>query len=224
MQQHVPRLLTDRLVLRPWRAEEAGIRRALWSERDPRVPAHRRLDAQGRPTVEELAERIRSTEAAFGIGLLALELKSTGEVVGYCGLTGNDYGENDQPEFAYELLQAHWGHGYATEAAAAIVSLARSTGFRMLWAGVRDWNTASRRVLSKLGFAETGRVEADPVHGDSLITLGCCCEHPGSSLLTDRCRADARSRWRVRRAQHHAARRARGSRLPGSATCLTAPP
>ena len=170
MQQPEPRLQTGRLVLRPWRVQEADIRRALWAERDPRVPAHRRLDAQGRPTVEELAERIRSTAPAHGIGLLALELKATREVIGYCGLTGNDYGENDEPELAYELLRAHWGRGYATEAATAIVDWARSAGFRMLWAGVRDWNTASRRVLAKLGFVETGRVEAGPVHGDSLIT------------------------------------------------------
>jgi ribosomal-protein-alanine N-acetyltransferase len=32
-------------------------------------------------------------------------------------------------------------------------------GYGRLWAGVRDWNVASRRVLGKLGFRETGRVE-----------------------------------------------------------------
>jgi ribosomal-protein-alanine N-acetyltransferase len=37
-----------------------------------------------------------------------------------------------------------------------------------LWAGVRDWNIASRRVLAKLGFQETGAVERDAAHGDSL--------------------------------------------------------
>jgi RimJ/RimL family protein N-acetyltransferase len=30
---------------------------------------------------------------------------------------------------------------------------------------------ASRRVLEKLGFRETGRVERDPVHGDSLLAV-----------------------------------------------------
>lgn len=170
MEQPEPRLETDCLVLRPWRVDEASIRRALWAERDPRVPAHRRLDAEGRPAVADLAERIRTTEPAFGIGLLAIELKATGEVIGYCGLTENEYGEDENPELAYELLRDHWGRGYATEAAEAVLAWARSAGIRMLWAGVRDWNVASRRVLAKLGFVETGRVEADPVHGDSLIT------------------------------------------------------
>jgi RimJ/RimL family protein N-acetyltransferase len=51
------------------------------------------------------------------------------------------------------------------------VDVARTTGYRRLWATVRDWNTASRRVLAKLGFEETGRVEPDAVHGASVFTV-----------------------------------------------------
>lgn len=36
---------------------------------------------------------------------------------------------------------------------------------------MREWNAASRRVLAKLDFRETGQVEADAVHGDSLLTV-----------------------------------------------------
>ena len=36
---------------------------------------------------------------------------------------------------------------------------ASEAGYRRLWAGVWDWNVASRRVLEKLGFREAGRVE-----------------------------------------------------------------
>jgi hypothetical protein len=45
----VPVLETERLLLRPWRATEAVVQRRLWEERDPRAPAHRRIDAQGVP-------------------------------------------------------------------------------------------------------------------------------------------------------------------------------
>ena len=145
---------------------DAAVQHGLWTERDPRVPPHRRISAEGRPTVADLEERIRSSAQP---DLLAIELLSSGEVIGYCGLIPREL--PDEPELAYELLQAQWGHGYATEAGLAVVNWARSTGHNRLWAGVRDWNVASRRVLSKLGFVETGRVEPDAVHGDSLLTV-----------------------------------------------------
>ncbi|MVA76741.1 GNAT family N-acetyltransferase [Auraticoccus sp. F435] len=160
-------LETGRLVLRPWRVEEAVVQRQLWLERDPRVPPHRRVDAAGRPTVADLEEWIR-THPPGSTGLLALERKADGEVVGYCGLVeGTCEGE---PELAYELLRRFWGRGYATEAAEAVLEWARSSGYRRVWATVREWNTASRRVLAKLGFVETDRVQPDPLHGDTLVT------------------------------------------------------
>jgi RimJ/RimL family protein N-acetyltransferase len=61
--------------------------------------------------------------------------------------------------------------GYATEAGQAVVTWVGEAGYRRLWAGVRDWNVASRRVLEKLGFRETGRVQPDAVHGDNLLTV-----------------------------------------------------
>jgi [ribosomal protein S5]-alanine N-acetyltransferase len=47
----------------------------------------------------------------------------------------------------------------------------QEAGYGRLWAGVRDWNVSSRRVLEKLGFRETGRVERHAVHGDSVLTV-----------------------------------------------------
>jgi len=164
-------LETDRLSLRPWRVSDAAFHRRLWLERDPRVPPHRRIDANGRPTVAELEDRIRALPEDAPLRLLVVELSATGEPIGYCGLIENAALPPDEPEIAYELLRGHWGAGYATEAASAVVELARASGYPRLWATVRAWNTSSLRVLAKLGFAETGRVEADPVHGDSLCMM-----------------------------------------------------
>lgn len=160
-------LLTDRLTLRPWRVTDAVVQWELWTERDPRVPSHRRIDADGRPTVEDLEERIRAVREPR---LLAVERSATGEVLGYCGLIENTHGPTDEPELAFEFLRREWGRGYATEASWAIIGWAQEQGHRRLWATVRDWNAASRRVLAKLGFVETGRVDPDIVHGDSLFT------------------------------------------------------
>ena len=58
----------------------------------------------------------------------------------------------DEPEIAYELLKRVHGHGYATEAARAVLDAAIATGRERLWSTVRTWNTPSFRVLEKLGF------------------------------------------------------------------------
>jgi RimJ/RimL family protein N-acetyltransferase len=52
-----------------------------------------------------------------------------------------------------------------------VVTWADEAGYRRLWAGVWDWNVASRRVLEKLGFRETGRTEPRSVYGQSLLTV-----------------------------------------------------
>jgi ribosomal-protein-alanine N-acetyltransferase len=168
--EHLPGILsTERLVLRLREPADAGIMRQLWSERDERVPPHRRLNEEGRPTVEELAARIRAE--ATSSGLLAVERKGTGDVIGYCGINAPNDTAPNEPELAFELLRAVHGHGYATEAAAAVVDWARVAGYPRLRAGVWDWNLASRRVLAKLGFREAGSVGPGSTHGQSLMTI-----------------------------------------------------
>lgn len=162
-------LQTDRLVLRPWRVAEAAIQRELWLERDPRVPPHRRIDAQAHPRVEDLEDWIRASQPA-SLGLLAVERKAAGDVIGYCGLTDRGPGSEAEPELAFELLRRAWRQRYATEASLAVIDWARSSGYGRLWATVREWNTASRRVLAKVGFIETQRVERDELYGDNLFT------------------------------------------------------
>lgn len=171
-------LSTQRLLLRPSRPGDASVYRQLRTERDHRVPPHRRIDPVGRPTVAAIADDIRAETArpADAHRLLAVELQESRGVIGYCGLvdggvTFPDGSSPAEPELAYELLQSAHGHGYATEAGQAVVDWAASAGCMRLWATVREWNTASLRVLEKLGFHGTGEREPDDGHGASLIAV-----------------------------------------------------
>jgi len=161
-------LESGRLVLRPWRVAEAVVQRELWTERDPRVPPHRRIDAEGHPTVADLEESIRTNQPC-SIGLLAIERKTVGDVIGYCGLIDSGRGPEGEPELAFELLRRVWRQGYATEASLAVLDWASASGYEQVWATVWEWNTASLRVLEKLGFTEVERSE-DPINGTNLIT------------------------------------------------------
>lgn len=129
------------------------------------------VNAEGRPTVEDIAAQISAEQDESGLGLLAVERKGTADVVGYCGLILHGDGSPDEPELAYELLRATHNRGYATEAGEAIVAWAAGAGYRRLRAGVWDWNIASRRVLEKLGFREVARMEPESAHGYTVLTV-----------------------------------------------------
>lgn len=160
-------LVTERLRLRRWLPSDVEEYRGLWLERDPR--AVRRIDAEGRPTVEEMRGWLRDNPlmADRGLGLLPIELRDTGEFIGYCGLTVGR-GSFDEPEIAYELARRAHGRGYATEAARAVVEAAARTGRRRLWATVREWNAPSFRVLEKLGFHRSDRITEDAERGNTI--------------------------------------------------------
>ncbi|AJE40636.1 GNAT family N-acetyltransferase [Streptomyces nodosus] len=136
-------LETERLILRPWAESDAAEFCALLSER-----------GKGKPTVEHIrasiAELLTATETT-GIALLPIQRRAEGDFIGYCGLI---IGRStlEEPEIAYELFQRVHGHGYATEAAGAVLDAAVATGRKRLWSTVGTWNTPSLRVLEKLGF------------------------------------------------------------------------
>lgn len=113
--------------------------------------------------LEEIEDRLARQAAAAheaGFGLLTIRRRRDGEPIGYCGLIVGR-GSFDEPEIAYEVLAAHQGHGYATEAARAVVDAAFRTGRRRLWSSVGDWNVASLRVLEKIGFRADHTVTGD---------------------------------------------------------------
>ncbi len=127
----------------------------LWAESD--VDDYWALVAErgdGVPTVENIRGRIATQLAATaqtGIALLPIRRRIEGDFIGYCGLTVGR-ASVEEPEIAYELFERVHGHGYATEAARAVLDAAVGTGRIRLWSTVRIWNAPSFRVLEKLGF------------------------------------------------------------------------
>lgn len=65
---------------------------------------------------------------------------------------------NGSPEIGYGINDAYWGRGYATEAVAALCEWAFTMpGVVAVEAEAEADNERSKRVLSKLGFAHTGK-------------------------------------------------------------------
>jgi RimJ/RimL family protein N-acetyltransferase len=95
--------------------------------------------------------RQRARASVEGFGLFTIRRRVEGDPIGYVGLVLGR-ASVDEPELAYELLRCAHDHGYATEAAHAVLDAAFATGRVRIWSTVGSWNTASLRVLDKLGF------------------------------------------------------------------------
>ncbi len=73
------------------------------------------------------------------------------------GMVGIDWRAADAPELGYWLGVAHWGQGFATEAARAVIDyFFEEFDADYLYSGARVANPASRKVLEKCGFQWTG--------------------------------------------------------------------
>jgi RimJ/RimL family protein N-acetyltransferase len=76
------------------------------------------------------------------------------QLIGCAGLAPGSEGV----ELGYWIAHERRGQGYATEAARAVLSLARTLGHRRIVAGHFAEHPASGHVLHKLGFSPTGRI------------------------------------------------------------------
>ncbi len=104
-------------------------------------------------TAEQTATWLsRRAEAYDNHGLAWYGVRDEADrLVGTCGtLIGR--ATASEPEIGYVLAPAYRRRGFATEAAGAVVDEARRTGFATLWATIRPANTASRRIVERLGF------------------------------------------------------------------------
>lgn len=101
--------------------------------------------------------------AQNGLGHFVLERRSDGGVLGRVGFvvwdtrtwrhtTRDEAGEHAQPELGWTLARAHWGRGYATEAALALRDWARrERRVGRLISLIAPGNAASQRVAQRLG-------------------------------------------------------------------------
>jgi ribosomal-protein-alanine N-acetyltransferase len=140
---------TERLLLREFVPGDMGALSAVLSDPEAMRYYPAPLDRAG---VAEWIERNRRRYLETGHGLWAVVLKSSGAVIGDCGLTRQTVDDVDEIELGYHVRRDLWGRGYAPEAARAC----RDYGFDQLGIDrlislVRIGNLPSRRVAEKIG-------------------------------------------------------------------------
>lgn len=166
-------LRTDRLLLRRWTETDRAALHALNS--DPLVMA-----TIGPPmTRQQSDEAMDRWDAAFddqGFGLWCVDLD--GRCIGFTGL--NPPWFRDGVEIGWRIRSEHWGHGYAPEAATAVLADAFGRcGLDEVISFTAVTNTRSRRVMDKIGlrrdpdgdFEHPSIPEGDPLRPHVLYRL-----------------------------------------------------
>ena len=143
---------TERLLLRPSWPEDAPALHAAMSDED----IVRNLALAPWPYSKQDADDFAGTQQSVTHPHFFLFQRTGGapRLIGCCGL-GNSTGET---EIGYWIARPYWGLGYASEAAKAVIDIARAIGHKHLVAGHFTDNPASGAVLRKIGFNPTGRI------------------------------------------------------------------
>ena len=147
-------VVTERLVIRRFAVADVAAVAAYRS--DPEVARYQSWDA---PVPEAsarqlVAEFAAAEEGAPGWFQYAVELRDGGVLAGDVGLCLDE--NRMQAELGFTLARAHQGRGYATEAARCVLDRAFGAGLRRVSAECDARNTASARLLERLGFRREG--------------------------------------------------------------------
>jgi len=146
-------LRTERLGFRSWRSDDLDLALELWG--DPEVTRWIARDPLTRDDVAERLDREIDLEFDHGLQYWPMFLLDGDVFVGCCGLRPRHEAAGIM-ELGFHLCARHWGHGYAKEAARAMIGFAFDTvGASALFAGHHPENHRSRRLLETLGFRHT---------------------------------------------------------------------
>ena len=161
-----PVLRTERLVLRGWREDDLAPFAAL--NADPMVMEHfpRLLDREQSDAF--VRERIEPHFAERGFGLWAVEVPGVAPFVGFVGLQSPSFDAFFTPcvEVGWRLAAAHWGRGYATEAAHAAVAFGfEVAGLEEIVSFTVPANIRSIAVMERLGMRYDGEFDHPRVTG-----------------------------------------------------------
>ena len=142
---------TERLILRPWREDDAESLYKYAS--DPEVgpkagwPPHTSVEDS-----RQIIRQVLSVPETY-----AVCLRESGEAVGSVGLKMGDATDMtdraDECELGYWIGRPFWGQGLIPEASRELLRHAfEDLNMQAVWCGYYDGNTKSRRVQDKLGF------------------------------------------------------------------------
>lgn len=156
----MPELRTKRLLLRHWRDADLAPWAALNADPEVREYFPGTLPPEA---CAASAARFQDDLERRGWGWWALEVRGTGEFAGFAGLDPVDPGlPFTGVEAGWRLARTAWGHGYATEAATAVLDFGFGTlALPEILAVTAAGNLRSRAVMRRLGMTHDPALDHD---------------------------------------------------------------
>lgn len=151
----IPSMVTERLVLRPLRIEDAEALHPMYSDAE----ANTYGSHPATTTVEESRERLAKGIADTAWRAWAITLKGDDTAIGT--VASYEKRQGKVTEIGYVLKRAYWGKGLVTEAVAALIDLLFAEGQRRVFADTDPDNAASIAVLKRLGFTLEATLRAE---------------------------------------------------------------
>ena len=157
---------TERLILRRMTSDDAAFMLETLNEpsfiRNVADRGVRTLEA----AADYIATKITPSYEQFGFGFYVVELKEDGTPIGICGLVKRE--GLDDIDIGYSLLDRFSGHGYAFEAAVAVMEHGRTVhGLKRIVAFTAPDNHRSIKLLEKLGLRFEKMVQLPGYEGES---------------------------------------------------------
>lgn len=161
---------TERLILRSWKPEDLPL--FITMNKDEQVMRYFPVILNDAETIA-FSKRIQDEFNQKCWGLYAVEIKSTGEFIGYVGLHEIGFDADFTPgvEIGWRLAADYHNQGYATEAAKAVLNLAKDTGIERLFSFTAKINAPSERVMQKIGMEKTGEFNHPQLSNDSPLCI-----------------------------------------------------
>lgn len=158
------KLQTKRTILRRFQLSDLNNMILLESDPDVMKFTPSRIP-QGIEKTEARLKSLLEKEATYApLGVWAVELKDTADFVGWFMLIRTEF---EVPEIGFMIVKGHWGKGFATEVARALIDFGMKELKYSGIAAVTDHNnTTSIHILEKLGFQKvTSRTKPDKILG-----------------------------------------------------------
>lgn len=157
---------TERLIIRSWKPDDLPI--FIEMNKDKQVMRYfpTTLNESDSRALYSIIQQEFNNK---GWGLYAVEIKATGDFIGYVGLHEIGFEADFTPgvEIGWRLGAEYHNQGFATEAAKAVLRLAKKIGIQRLYSFTAKINVPSERVMQKIGMCKIGEFNHPKLHNES---------------------------------------------------------